>query len=58
MAGQVEAYEVVFHSSEWEPLDEDTRTFRLYRYDRLPNWVDLEKEHRRYFLIGQQESDR
>ena len=37
-----EAYQVVFHSSQWDALD-DTRTFPLYGYNLLPKWVELKE---------------
>jgi hypothetical protein len=35
-----EAYQVVFHSSEWDAPN-DTRTLPLYMYHLLPYWVKL-----------------
>jgi len=37
-----DAYQVVFHSSQWDALD-DTRTFPLYEYNLLPKWVELKE---------------
>jgi hypothetical protein len=42
MHGRHEAYEVVFHSSEWESLGKDSN-FSLYQYKYLPNWLELKE---------------
>jgi hypothetical protein len=40
--GRHEAYEVVFHSAEWDSLGNDSKIL-LYQYKYLPNWLELKE---------------